>query len=249
VAHELRNPLMPMKILVQAALERNDGTGLHGRSLQVVNEEIGRLEQAIQSFLDYARPPLPEKITVDVREIVAGTMELVAGRARQQRVEVATELPEDAVLAHVDRGQIRQLLLNLFLNALDVLPEGGTLRCVVDGSIEDVHAEGETAEEELPLAAQGFNEHDALRLLSHPTVRPRRQVRKLVAIRVTDTGPGIAPAVLAAVFEPFVTTKETGTGLGLSICRRIALDHEGELAVRNRPQGGAEFTFTLPKCG
>lgn len=249
VAHELRNPLMPMKILVQAALERNDAAGLHGRSLQVVNEEIARLERSIQSFLDYARPPLPEKITLDVREIVAGTIELVAGRARQQRVEVATELPDHAVLAHVDSGQIRQLLLNLFLNALDVLPDGGTVRCVVDGSVEEVRVEHAAAEDELIVPSQGFNEHDALRLLSHSSARPKRHIRKLVAIRVIDTGPGIAPAALAAVFEPFVTTKETGTGLGLSICRRIALDHEGELAVRNRPQGGAEFTFTLPKYG
>ena len=249
VAHELRNPLMPMKILVQAALERDDGTGLHGRSLQVVNEEIGRLERSIQSFLDYARPPLPEKVTLDVREIVAGTLELVAGRAREQRVEIASEVPDEAVLAHVDRGQIRQLLLNLLLNALDVLPEGGTVRCVVDSSVEEIRVEHATAQDELIVPAQGFNEHDALRLLSHSSARPKRHIRKLVEIRVIDSGPGIAPAALAAVFEPFVTTKETGTGLGLSICRRIALDHEGELAVRNRPQGGAEFTFTLPKYG
>jgi signal transduction histidine kinase len=120
---------------------------------------------------------------------------------------------------------------------------------VVDGTVEEVRVEHATAEGELVVPSQNFNEHDALRLLSHSSVRPKRHIRKLVAIRVIDTGPGIAPAVLAAVFEPFVTTKETGTGLGLSICRRIALDHEGELAVRNRPQGGAEFTFTLPKFG
>jgi signal transduction histidine kinase len=57
MAHELRNPLMPMKMLVQAAIERRDDQSLRGRSLEVLNEEISRLEQSIQSLLDFARPP------------------------------------------------------------------------------------------------------------------------------------------------------------------------------------------------
>jgi C4-dicarboxylate-specific signal transduction histidine kinase len=61
IAHELRNPLMPMKMLVQAALERDDGRGLCGRPLHVVDEEIGRLEHAIQALVEFARPAPPGK--------------------------------------------------------------------------------------------------------------------------------------------------------------------------------------------
>ena len=250
MAHELRNPLMPMKILVQAALEHHDGVGLSGRSLHVINEEIGRLEQSIQGFLDYARPPLPDKAIADLREIVTGTAELVMGRAQQQAVEIQIQLPEHEVLAEVDRGQIRQLLLNLFLNAIDALPAGGTIRCFMQATASPVHQATSVANGPVESAAASdvFNEHDAARLLTTTPPRHRASDRKWVTIHVADNGPGISPDSLVSIFEPFVTTKETGTGLGLSICRRIAAAHDGELVARNLVLGGAEFTLKLPRA-
>jgi signal transduction histidine kinase len=68
----------------------------------------------------------------------------------------------------------------------------------------------------------------------------------ILTVEVTDTGPGIGPAVMARLFTPFVTTKPTGTGLGLTVARRVAREHGGELTATNRPGGGACFTLTLP---
>lgn len=249
VAHELRNPLMPMKILVQAALERKDGVGLKGRALQVINEEISRLEDTIRTFLDYARPPVPQKTALDIREVVSGTLDLVTGRARQQGVEIEAALPSNELVAHIDRSQIRQLLLNLLLNALDALPEGGRIQCSVAPC--DSHAAEPENVEALALTAAGsesFSEHDALRLVAN-TARADADKKKWLSLQVADNGPGIPAAALSGVFEPFVTTKETGTGLGLSVCRRIAVAHDGELTVRNRSSGGAEFTLRLPCSG
>jgi signal transduction histidine kinase len=67
----------------------------------------------------------------------------------------------------------------------------------------------------------------------------------ILTVAVTDTGPGIAPAVAARLFTPFATTKPTGTGLGLTVARRVARDHGGTLTAANRPDGGAVFTLTL----
>jgi signal transduction histidine kinase len=139
IAHELRNPLMPMKMLVQAALDRGDDKGLSGRQLEVVEQEIGRLEQAIQSFLDFAKPVPPEKTTFDLVHSVEQSLELVAGRAEQQAVYVREQLPETPVLVEADAAQIRQVLLNLLLNALDALPYGGEIVVSVEGPSR-VHA-------------------------------------------------------------------------------------------------------------
>ncbi|MFN0054579.1 MAG: sensor histidine kinase [Planctomycetales bacterium] len=128
VAHELRNPLMPIKMLVQAALERDDDRGLSGRGLHVVEEELGRLERSIQLFLDFARPSPLEKSTFDLVAAAEQTLELMSGHAEKQGVVIREQFPEHPVWIEADSGQIRQVLVNLLLNALDALPEGGIIQ-------------------------------------------------------------------------------------------------------------------------
>jgi len=247
LAHELRNPLMPMKMLVQSALERGDESGLKGRALHVIDDEISRLERAIQEFLDFARPPVPEKSAVDLKDIVGGTLELAAGRAKLQAVTILSFLPKKPVIARVDQAQIKQLLLNLLLNALDALPDGGRIEVSIEPSVP----QPELAPQPATIREGGgerdlFSEHDALRMLHAVRRSEVMPAAEWLAIRVADSGTGIPAELLPTIFEPFVTTKETGTGLGLSVCQRIAAAHGGRLVARNRPAGGAEFSLLLP---
>lgn len=73
-----------------------------------------------------------------------------------------------------------------------------------------------------------------------------QQMGDFIELTVADNGPGLAPNVLAHLFEPFVTTKEAGMGLGLSISKSILEAHDGKLTAENAPRGGALFRFTLP---
>ena len=127
MAHELRNPLMPMKILVQAAAERSPSPGLDERDLAVLEQEITRLERSIQLFLDFARPPRVEKRTFDAGEMLTSLVGLLTPRAQQQGVRLECRLPDQPVLIQADVGQIRQVVLNLLLNALDATGHGGTI--------------------------------------------------------------------------------------------------------------------------
>jgi two-component system sensor histidine kinase HydH len=135
---------------------------------------------------------------------VQSVLDLVRARAERQRVALHLDADGDLSLT-VDPEQLRQVVLNLTLNALDAMPRGGTLRLGVRGA---------------------------------PGGRAR--------IDVEDSGPGIPPAALSRLFEPFFSTKDTGLGLGLVISRRIVEDHGGTLAAANRPEGGARFTIDLP---
>jgi signal transduction histidine kinase len=127
VAHEVRNPLTSIKMLVEAALRKRDGQGLTREDLQVIHAEVKRLEGTVQGFLDFARPPRLQRAPCDLRAVVAQSVELVRARARQQGVTVEVCEPDAALTADVDRGQITTVLVNLFLNALDAMPRGGRL--------------------------------------------------------------------------------------------------------------------------
>lgn len=218
IAHELRNPLMPIKTLVQAAIERDDGSGLQGKQLHVVDQEIARMEQSIQTFLEFGRPPTLEKRHCDLREIVGQTAALVSGQAARQRVDLRHDVPPESIVVNADEAHLRQVLLNVLLNALDELADGGEIRV----SLARSH--------EMPT----------------PDAPENMILADAAIICVSDTGPGLSPAVLAAPFEPFVTTKTTGTGLGLTVTRRIVEAHGGVITAANQPEGGAIFTIYLP---
>jgi signal transduction histidine kinase len=127
MAHELRNPLTSIKILVQSLREDVAARGLAGEDLQIIEVEIRRMERCLQTFLDFARPPRPECRPLDLRQIVERTVTLVGSRARKQHVTLHYHSPGSPVIVTVDGDHIHQLLVNLTLNALDFMPRGGVL--------------------------------------------------------------------------------------------------------------------------
>jgi two-component system sensor histidine kinase HydH len=134
VAHEVRNPLTSIKMLVEAAQRQNKPKPLTADTLRVVHGEIRRLEHTVQSFLDFARPPAPQRCPCDLRTVVRQAVELVRARARQQKVDIDAALPERPVRADVDAGQFCTVLVNLFINGLDAMPGGGRLRVTLSAS-------------------------------------------------------------------------------------------------------------------
>lgn len=264
LAHELRNPLMPMKMLVQATLERGADAAIGGRQLQVINDEITRLESSIQAFLDFARPPQLEPIELDLNTLIRQSFDLISVRAYQQDILLRSELPPAPSHIKADTNQIKQLLLNLLLNSLDAMPQGGEITLHMSlGNLPRKEARRSAAVQlDIPASDRLNTRH--LRTLfdepdSGPNELPASALRYLsddehldldaepcYIIRIVDNGPGFSPDVLDRIFEPFVSTKETGTGLGLSICRHIVMAHGGAIRAANRAQGGAEFTIWLP---
>jgi signal transduction histidine kinase len=127
VAHEVRNPLTSIKLLVEAAHRPRNPRPLTGEDLQVIYGEVVRLEKTVQSFLDFARPPATQRSACDFREVIAQAVELVRARARQIGVAIDVRAPDVACQVEVDRSQFCNVLVNLFLNALDAMPGGGRL--------------------------------------------------------------------------------------------------------------------------
>jgi signal transduction histidine kinase len=89
------------------------------------------MEHSLQTFLDFARPPKPERRLVNLHDLIASVLGLTRGRAEKQKVTVQVEAPAEPIHLIADAGQVQQVLVNLILNALDAMPGGGRLHLVV----------------------------------------------------------------------------------------------------------------------
>ena len=127
VAHELRNPLTSIKLLVQSARREDDGHSLTAQDLEIVQGEIVRMERTVNSFLQFARPPRPRLAECELQRLIRRTMALLETRARQQDVALEFDAPEHPLVVLADAELLQQLFLNLALNALDALPRGGRI--------------------------------------------------------------------------------------------------------------------------
>lgn len=123
IAHELRNPLTAVKLLVDGAVEQ--GVSLQGTELLVLQDEVAHMEQMTQSFLDFARPPKLTRQPLQIDQVVEQCVELV--RRRCEMLGIRLSCQANAIHVMGDPQQLRQVILNVLLNAIDAQPNGGRI--------------------------------------------------------------------------------------------------------------------------
>jgi len=128
-AHEIRNPLTSIKTFIQLAPERKDDAEFIGDFSRVVLDDVHRIERLIQEILDYARYMEPKLTDEDLNEIVSSCLYFIEVKADSRGIKIEKELASELPRVMLDRQQIKQVLLNLLLNAMDAIGErGGVLR-------------------------------------------------------------------------------------------------------------------------
>jgi len=163
VAHEIRNPLSSIKGFAQFFLKKNPpGTTDHKYS-EVMIQEVERLDRVIANLLDYANPKEPAQEQTALADIINRSIALITDDAKAKKVDVTVEIEENIPPVKVDRDQITQVLLNIALNGLDAMKQGGKLaiRCFMDDERKFVIIEVEDTghgipEEELPRIFNPF---------------------------------------------------------------------------------------------
>lgn len=243
VAHELRNPLTSVKLLVQtiavkAGSERDDQ-----ESFDVLTIEIERMERTIQSLLDYARPTVSHVIRHDVQADVARAVNLVRARAERDGVPI-TIAPRSAPMpVTADPDLMQQVFVNLLLNALDAMSDeegqstdSSSLKTDTSGHCFNHGEVGRQPPRSIDIAYAELSAENELETHTPCVWR----------VIVRDRGPGLPDGQTEQIFAPFMTTKARGTGLGLAVSRRIIEEHNGRLTANNHPDGGAVFVVDLP---
>jgi signal transduction histidine kinase len=136
VAHELRNPLTSVKLLIQRSAQRPQRS-MTEKQLGVVLEEIARMETTIDRMLDFARPPRMSRILHDLREVVTRALSLIEGRAHQVDVVIISDLPAAPVWISADSEQLHQVFSNLAQNAIEAMPNGGKLCATIEAETSE----------------------------------------------------------------------------------------------------------------
>ena len=230
LAHEIKNPLTPIRLSAERLrhkyLGRMDSADAESldRLTRTIVQQVESLKEMVNAFSKYARTPDRRARPSDVNELVSDVAELY--RDDDGRGVLALDLGRPLPPAEADPGQLRQVLHNLIRNANEALSN----------------------QEDPPdrAAPGGGRKREAEPALVVGTRSVVQGGREYVELRVSDRGTGISDAVMARIFEPYVSTKSKGTGIGLAIVKKIVEEHDGAVTAENRPGGGASFVVRLP---
>jgi signal transduction histidine kinase len=227
LAHEIKNPLSTIGLNVQLASEAiadsalpDDDKATLVRRVETVEREATRLTNILNDFLRFAGRIKLAPVQADLRETVEELIDFYRPQCEQHKVVLRADLPAVPVTARVDPALVKQALLNLLINATQV------------------------------MAAQDRGSRELMiRLVpaGDPSQRAGREpsAREL-AIHVIDTGPGIPAEKHAEIFRPYVTGRKGGSGLGLAVTRRIIEEHGGRIDLFSEPGKGSDFVIRLP---
>ncbi|HLX63748.1 MAG TPA: ATP-binding protein [Planctomycetota bacterium] len=135
IAHEIRNPLTSVKLLIQNAAQRQHGAAFTGTQFEVVMREILRMEEIVQGMLDFAKPAELKRVRHDVHVPLQQALNLMQCRAESKGVAIQLSKAETALEIDGDAAQLQAVFINLILNALEAMSNGGTLT-IATGSNE-----------------------------------------------------------------------------------------------------------------
>jgi len=221
LAHEIRNPLGAIKgaaqLLTEPAGENTEPDPASREFLNIILEEVDRLDRVLGSILDFARPNPGVAVPTDINAVVKQTMRILSNERKSDDLQVEVLLDPSLPRVAIDPEQLRQVFMNLYRNGVQAMKGRGriTVSTRVRLGLGTRPGQGGTDE-------------------------------PFVELTVADNGPGISQNVLRNLFQPFFTTKEKGTGLGLATSKNIIEGAGGRIEVRSYEGKGSTFSIVLP---
>lgn len=237
VMHDIGSPLTAVSVMLQMVsmdLEATRGGATYSVKEQLarVNQQVARCMEISRRYLNYARERSAQKQSVRLNQVLADVRELLRSHPSGKRHQLTVQLMPADLSLHMNGTDLIQVLLNLITNAFQA--SANPLQVEVFGEYHDDAVD--------VAALSGSPRTVFINRESFANQPP------MVAIRVSDTGPGIPDSILPKIFESYFTTKSPGegTGLGLAIVRRLVSQAKGGIQVHTEPGRGTIFTVYLP---
>jgi PAS domain S-box-containing protein len=222
VAHEVNSPLQAIQNFLYLANHASEEK--RNTYLQLVSEEIDRISSIVSQLLDIYRTEHNALQPVDITVLISRVLLLTGSMLAKNHIQVERQLDPDTPLTLGRPDQLTQVILNLVINAIDAMADGGSLRLHTGRLPDGISANGTSGSApQTPPALDGT-----------------------LVFEISDTGSGMSREVQARIFDSFFTTKSHGTGLGLAISRKIIGQHNGTITIRSSPGAGSTFAITLP---
>lgn len=220
LAHEIKNPLVPIRTFAQLFPESYNDEKFRDEFSAIAIKEIDRLDGVVERLLRFAQPLKPKSRPDDINSLLEEEIEKMADEAKSRDVELRKSFALENGGTPFDRELMREAIAQILRNALDAMPSGGTLSVSTSRAIYP--------DPKSPLSQDGI---------------PPGNVAEIL---IADTGAGIPPEEMPDLFEPFHTSKLKGMGLGLPISRRIIKEHSGDIVVSSEPDKGTTVRIILP---
>lgn len=244
VAHEIGNPLAAV-LGYAAVLKRKQA---HPELVDGLEREARRIDRIVRTLLDYARPAAAAaREAVNVNDAVRRVVQRLREQGHLQEVSVHIELEPDLPPVLSVEHLLDQVFVNLVSNADAAMQSKGRLTVVTRFEIYLPDQPRPPRRADDPRGV----DYSHLRRTRYGSNRGGRQLEPgdpVVHVIVADSGPGIAPEHIDAIFDPFFSTKKTGegTGLGLALVASTVAGMNGRVEVSSTPGGGAHFHLWLP---
>lgn len=230
IAHEINNPLQAIHNSLHLLNNRPLTEDKRQFYLSKAQEEVDRLIGIVQRMLDFYRPSrdgVGMRLT-DLHDLLESVLALTEKQLQSSQVQLVRDWVTKLPLVYAIGNHLKQVYLNLILNAIESMPDGGVLTVRTYATTDAKSQEGMSLEPTSTVGSAGNGLGPA------------------AVVEFIDSGQGISPDILPKIFEPFYTTRSTGTGLGLAISYSIIEQHHGELSVSSVVGQGTTFRIRLP---
>lgn len=206
IVHDLKNSVSFIHTFIQIFPENYNDPKFIDDFINLVPEELNQWLNMLEEITDFTKQSTFELKPIDLREIIYPLKLIIEEKIKKHNIQLKFQISSELLMINGNFEKLKRVLMNLILNAIEAMPQGGYLVISLNQNSD----------------------------------------KKIVEIKIKDSGKGISQDMSHDLFEPFSSTKQQGLGLGLNICKEIVLKHGGDIFYENNQNQGTIFTLQFP---